>query len=70
MLAGPSEIKSIKVSKREGDRGPPGFAPRSDAHNVLSDASLFSSSLPVLPHGNCMLELMIMSSFLVVVRYI
>ncbi|KAL8108272.1 hypothetical protein AgCh_024648 [Apium graveolens] len=49
-FSGPSEIKSIKVSKREGDRGPPGFAPRPGTHNVLSDASLFSSSLPVLLH--------------------
>ncbi|KAL1834055.1 hypothetical protein ACET3Z_003706 [Daucus carota] len=55
-FSGPSEIKSIKLSKREGDRGPPGFAPRSDAHNVLSDASLFSSSLPVLPHGKLKLN--------------
>lgn len=58
MLAGPSKIRSIKVSNKEGGPGVHGFVPVSDGHNALSDTTLFSSSLPVLPHGKCMLKLM------------
>ena len=58
ILAGPSEIKSIKVSNEEGGLEELGILPGSDGYNALSDTTLFSSSLPVLPHGKCKLKLM------------
>ncbi|KAL1829602.1 hypothetical protein DCAR_0208944 [Daucus carota subsp. sativus] len=53
---GPSEIKSIKVSNEEGGPEELGILPGSDGYNALSDTTLFSSSLPVLPHGKLKLN--------------
>ena len=33
-----------------------GILPGSDAYHASSDASLFTSSLPVLPHEKCMIN--------------
>lgn len=53
VLAGPSKLTSINGSKEMG-RGAMGFRSGSDAYHASSDATLFSSSLPVLPHEKCM----------------
>ncbi|XP_043702446.1 protein MEI2-like 2 isoform X1 [Telopea speciosissima] len=48
-VSGPSKIPSVKISRKVGSgawRIPSG----ADAYHASSDASLFSSSLPVLPH--------------------
>lgn len=59
VLAGPSKVPSINVSK-EVRCGALGFLSGSDAYHASSDATLFSSSLPVLPHENCMRQLLLM----------
>lgn len=53
LLIGPSRIPSINVPGKPG-RGPWGVLSGSDSYHASSDASLFSSSLPVLPHEKCM----------------
>ncbi|XP_074328638.1 protein MEI2-like 5 [Apium graveolens] len=53
---GPLKIRSIKVSNKEGGPGAHGFLSGSDDHNALSDTALFSSSLPVFPHGKLKLN--------------
>lgn len=69
MLVGPSKIKSINASNKEGGPGALGLLPGSDGHNALSDTTLFSSSLPVLPHGKCILKLMNYVFFRIAVKY-
>ncbi|KAK2993919.1 hypothetical protein RJ640_012793 [Escallonia rubra] len=47
--SGPSRIASLNISKKVGS-GAWGVLSGSDAYRASSDATLFSSSLPVLPH--------------------
>jgi len=50
---GPSKIPSIKIPGKLGN-GTWEALSGSDSYHASSDASLFSSSLPVLPHEKCM----------------
>lgn len=43
---------------KEVGRGGWGILSGSGVHHASSDATLFSSSLPVLPHPKCMCELL------------
>ncbi|CAI0475178.1 unnamed protein product [Linum tenue] len=52
---GPTMIQPVNISKPVGNGGY-GILSRSDTHNTSSDVSLFSSSLPVLPHEKLNLE--------------
>ncbi|KAK3024019.1 hypothetical protein RJ639_030160, partial [Escallonia herrerae] len=49
VFVGPSRIASLNISKKVGS-GVWGVLSGSDAYRASSDATLFSSSLPVLPH--------------------
>lgn len=49
---GPSGIPPINVAKKV-ESGAWGIPHGAGAHHASSDASLFSSSLPVLPHEKC-----------------
>jgi hypothetical protein len=51
-LIGPSKIPPIIVPKEAGN-GAWGILSGFDAYQASTDASLFSSSLPVLPHEKC-----------------
>lgn len=53
MMVGPSKIATMNIPK-EIQVGRWGIPPKSDAFHASSDATLFSSSLPVLPHAKCM----------------
>lgn len=50
---GPFKIPSINIPGKSG-RGALEVLSGSDSYHASSDASLFSSSLPVLPHEKCM----------------
>lgn len=50
---GPSKIPSMRIPKKVGI-GAWGIPSDSAAYHGSSDASLFSCSLPVLPHEKCM----------------
>lgn len=50
---GPSKIPSIKIPGKAGNGAWEALS-GSDSYHASSDASLFSSSLPVLPHEKCM----------------
>lgn len=52
-LAGSSKIPSLSIPRKVGT-GAWGIPLGKDAYHASSDASLFSSSLPVLPHEKCM----------------
>lgn len=53
-MTGPSKITSMSFSKVVGS-GARDMLTGSDAYNdASSDTTLFSSSLPVLPHEKCM----------------
>lgn len=64
LLVGPTKIPSINIPKEVGGsaweviRG-------SDVYHASSDASLFSSSLPVLPHEKCMCWLFLLKKLFV-----
>jgi len=51
---GPSKIPAIKIPGKLGN-GAWDALSGSDSYHASSDASLFSSSLPVLPHEKCMI---------------
>lgn len=51
-LVGPTEIPAANTSKEVG-RGAWGVLSGSNAYHASSDVTLFSSSLPVLPHAIC-----------------
>ena len=53
LLIGPTKIPSINIPKEVG-HGAWEVLSGSDAYHPSSDTSLFSSSLPVLPHEKCM----------------
>ena len=55
-LLGPSKITSMNISHKVGTGGW-GIASGSEAYHASSDVSLFSTSLPVLPHGKSMYHL-------------
>lgn len=51
-VIGPTKIPPINIPKEAGS-GAWGTLAGSDAYYASSDATLFSSSLPVLPHEKC-----------------
>lgn len=51
-FAGPSKNPSVNIPRKVGS-GAWGIPRRSDSFHASSDVSLFSSSLPVLPHEKC-----------------
>jgi hypothetical protein len=53
LLIGPSRIPSVNIPGKSG-RGAWDLLSGPDSYHASSDASLFSSSLPVLPHEKCM----------------
>ena len=53
LYVGPSEIRPINLPRKPGSNLW-GMLHETDTHHTPSDASLFSSSLPVLPHEKCM----------------
>lgn len=53
LFVGPSDIPSVNISRKAGD-GSWGISRGADAYRASNDVSLFSSSLPVLPHEKCM----------------
>lgn len=55
---GQFNIPSVNALEKVGT-GVWGMALATSAYHSSSDASLFSSSLPVLPHEKCMSELML-----------
>lgn len=56
----PSEFSSVNFP-RKGGSAAWGIPTRTDACHAPNDASLFSSSLPVLRHENCMYKLVFTS---------
>lgn len=52
LLIGLTKIPPINVPKEAGN-GAWGVISGSDSYHASTDASLFSSSLPVLPHEKC-----------------
>lgn len=52
-LADPTEIPPANTPKKVGNGAWQIFS-GSDGYHAFSDATLFSSSLPVLPHAKCM----------------
>lgn len=60
-FVGPSEIPSLHVQKKVGSSAR-GIPRMTDMFHASSDVSLFSSSLPVLPHEKCKLEIMFLIS--------
>ena len=52
-ILGPSKIPYVSIPKAVGS-GAWGMRPGSDGYNTSNDATLFSCSLPVLPHEKCM----------------
>lgn len=56
-MVGPTEITPVNVPKKVGSGAWEIFS-GSDAYRGSGDATLFSSSLPVLPHAKCMHELL------------
>lgn len=62
-FVGPFKIPSLNVPKKIGS-GAWGIPHGTDAYHTSSDVSLFSSSLPVLPHEKCTHERLHYRSFL------
>lgn len=52
IFVGPFKISSLNVPEKRGSSAW-GIPHGTDVYHASSDASLFSSSLPVLPHEKC-----------------
>jgi len=56
LFVGPSDIPSVNISRKAGS-GAWGISHGANDYRSSNDVSLFSSSLPVLPHEKCMYTL-------------